>query len=81
MKLSAYHDCVKNKSKPLHNVGDAMQDNHLPLLPHSGPAQKDHADRAAAVLRLRGYALVPGLAAEDRAEHCAQEGCVILMGK
>ena len=50
-----------------------MQANHLPLLPHSRPAAKDHADRAAAVLRLRGYAHVLGLAAEDRAGHCAAQ--------
>ena len=54
-----------------------MQANHLPLLPHSRPAAQDHADREAAVLRLRGDAPVLGLAAEDRAGHCAaQEGGV-----
>ena len=50
-----------------------MQANHLPLLQDSRPAAKDHADRAAAVLRLRGYAHVLGLAEEDRAGHCAAQ--------
>ena len=54
-----------------------MQANHLPLLQDSRPAAQDHADRAPAVLRLRGDAPVLGLAEEDRAGHCAaQEGGV-----
>ena len=57
----------------MHNVGDAMQANHLPILQDSRPAAQDHADRAAAVLRLRGYAYVLGLAEEDRAGHCAAQ--------
>ena len=50
-----------------------MQSPNLPLLPHSRPAAQDHGDWAEAVLRLRGDAPVLGLAAEDRAGHCAAQ--------
>jgi hypothetical protein len=64
---------TRRRIKTVHNVGDAMQANHLPLLQDSRPSPQDHADRAAAVLRLRGYAHVLGLAEEDRAGHCAAQ--------
>jgi hypothetical protein len=55
------------------SAGEKSEANHLPLLQDSRPSPQDHADRAAAVLRLRGYAPVQGMAEEDRAGHCAAQ--------